>query len=448
MGKKSGGSPPPAPDPVKTAEAQAAANKEAILTSAMVNRIGEVTPYGETRWEIDPGGPAAEQQAAYQQQLADWQKQVDAINTYNAALPAATTVSQGSYYDTDMGEWTQAPGGPSTAQSTVQRKELPSRPERPELDEGWRRVSELTPEGQAQLGQQQELASMLGSSAIGRAGQISQDPFALPGARPELQDVSDVEQRQFQRAMELMNPELERQERRMQTNLSQRGIPIGGEAYSDVQGQFDKSRDEMLRGAAFDAMRAGQAEQGRRYGLERGAYQDTLSDTLLERQQPMNELAAILQGSPALQVPQFGPQAQYQVAPADIMGATQANYQGGLSRWQQEQQNAAQSQAGTQQLIGTGLMAMAMMCHPSFKENKRPISEILPRMKELKIEAWDYKEGIADGKTHIGPYSDQFNELFGVGDGVTIPFIDAVGVCMLSIKELLERVEYLEAENA
>jgi len=444
MGKKSSPSPPPPPDPKETAAAQAAANKEAILTSAAVNRVGELTPYGSTRWEIDPTGPGADRMAGYERDLADWQKEVDAINAYNANLPATSTRkwvgTQGADAPGREGRW-------ENIQGVASPRDIPERPEEPTVEEGWRRVMELTPEGQAQFEQQQQLASMLGGSAIERAEGIPSDPFQLPGARPELQDVSDVERRQFDRAMELMRPELEKQERRMETGLSQRGIPIGGEAWADVTGRFGKTRDEMMRGAAFDAMRAGQTEQGRRYGLERGAYQDLMSDTLLERQQPMNELAAILQGSPALQTPQFSPQAQYQAAPADIMGATQMQQSALGQQYQQQAQEAAGARQGTAQLAGTALMALAMFCHPSFKENKRPVSEILPRMKILRVEAWDYKKGVCDEDTHIGPYADQFQNLFGVGDGVTINYIDAMGVCMLAIKELIDRVEYLESEN-
>lgn len=46
MGKKSGPSPPAAPDPAVTAAAQGAANKETAIEQARLNRINEFTPYG------------------------------------------------------------------------------------------------------------------------------------------------------------------------------------------------------------------------------------------------------------------------------------------------------------------------------------------------------------------------------------------------------------------
>ena len=45
-GKSGGGSPPAPPDPVKTAEAQGAINRETAVAQARLNRTNEVTPLG------------------------------------------------------------------------------------------------------------------------------------------------------------------------------------------------------------------------------------------------------------------------------------------------------------------------------------------------------------------------------------------------------------------
>ncbi|HAC57209.1 MAG TPA: hypothetical protein DCF73_02495 [Rhodobiaceae bacterium] len=49
MGKKSP-SPPPAPDPVKTANAQAAANRETAITQSELNMVNQYTPYGSLEY--------------------------------------------------------------------------------------------------------------------------------------------------------------------------------------------------------------------------------------------------------------------------------------------------------------------------------------------------------------------------------------------------------------
>jgi len=74
------------------------------------------------------------------------------------------------------------------------------------------------------------------------------------------------------------------------------------------------------------------------------------------------------------------------------------------------------------------------------KESKRPVSagEILAAMKELPVERWKY---INHKEDHIGPYAEDFRELFGVGDGKTIDVIDAIGVLMASVKALAKELD-------
>jgi hypothetical protein len=72
---------------------------------------------------------------------------------------------------------------------------------------------------------------------------------------------------------------------------------------------------------------------------------------------------------------------------------------------------------------------------------------ILAGIAALPVDAWRYKpETGLEQETHIGPYAEDFRSAFGVGDGVTISTIDAVGVCLAAIKALSEKVGSLEAE--
>ena len=72
---------------------------------------------------------------------------------------------------------------------------------------------------------------------------------------------------------------------------------------------------------------------------------------------------------------------------------------------------------------------------------------ILAGVGALQVDAWCYKpETGLEQQTHIGPYAEDFRQAFGVGDGVTISTIDAVGVCLAAIKALSKKVESLEAE--
>jgi len=74
-------------------------------------------------------------------------------------------------------------------------------------------------------------------------------------------------------------------------------------------------------------------------------------------------------------------------------------------------------------------------------------ARILASVAALPVEAWRYKPATGlEQQTHIGPYAWDFEKAFGVGDGVTINTIDAIGVCFAAIKALSERVHTLEAE--
>lgn len=216
-----------------------------------------------------------------------------------------------------------------------------------------KQIVTLSPAEQAKLDQQNRLADILGGQAINSAGQLSSEPFRMPTGAPSLKDTSDVAQSQYEHAMRLMQPNLDREERRFETTLANRGIPIGSEAYSDARTQFDQSRDSMMEDAAFRAMQAGQSEQGRLYGLERAAYGDTVGDQLLERQQPMNELAAILQGSPALYPQNPTNVAQYNMAAPDVMGANQMAYNAAMNQYNQDQQTKRGMLGGIASLGGT-----------------------------------------------------------------------------------------------
>jgi hypothetical protein len=92
---------------------------------------------------------------------------------------------------------------------------------------------------------------------------------------------------------------------------------------------------------------------------------------------------------------------------------------------------------------GTGGMASS----EEYKENKTPIKdgEASDKIKNMRIEKWDYKEGIADEGTHVGPYAEEFKETFNTGgDGKSIKFQDAIGVTMKAVQDLAKNVDMLE----
>lgn len=119
-------------------------------------------------------------------------------------------------------------------------------------------------------------------------------------------------------------------------------------------------------------------------------------------------------------------------------------YNSQLSAWNAQQQSSASSSAGLWSGIGSaagmGLMAFSSK---ELKEEKQPIEGALDAVKKMPVEQWKYKDGVADGGQHIGPYAEDFQQATGMGDGKTINMIDAMGVGMKATQELDAKVEKL-----
>jgi len=80
----------------------------------------------------------------------------------------------------------------------------------------------------------------------------------------------------------------------------------------------------------------------------------------------------------------------------------------------------------------------------AIKTNLRPVddNEILERLVAIPVKRWVYVT--SDTEDHIGTFAEDFAENFGVGNGITINYLDAIGVLMSGVKALARRVEELE----
>jgi len=70
---------------------------------------------------------------------------------------------------------------------------------------------------------------------------------------------------------------------------------------------------------------------------------------------------------------------------------------------------------------------------------------ILAAVRDLALHEWRYKGHDTD---HVGPTAEDFQESFGVGDGESIAFIDAIGVLFGAVKELAAEVTELRESEA
>lgn len=97
-------------------------------------------------------------------------------------------------------------------------------------------------------------------------------------------------------------------------------------------------------------------------------------------------------------------------------------------------------------LPGQGSSGTDIRSSEKLKENKEQITdgETSDKIKNMRIEKWDYKEGIEDEGTHVGAYAEEFQKKFGLGNGKSIKFQDAIGVTMKAVQDLAKNVDMLE----
>jgi hypothetical protein len=336
----------PAPDPTKLAEAQGAANKEAVEASARVNRINEVTPYGNLTYRKTSATPE------------------NAFNQFTATGDLGNVLAE--YKAKNLGAQTIDGFRDFVSSNNFNQKSdflQKIGNFKPSDADTYERVVELPEQSQNALDSQQNLAAILSRIAEMRGeevGRLTDNAFTLDGI-PELPkdfsaDRKRVEDAVYGRATRMLQPQFDTAERRMRTDLDVRGIPIGGEARNDVETNFARGRDEAFMDAADRAVLAGGQEESRLFGLAQQARQQAIQDRVLVRQQPMNELAALLQGAPALVQPNVTPQAQYNVAPVDVAGS----YGPAQAAAAQRAQAASAGNSAIAGLAGAGMTAAAI----------------------------------------------------------------------------------------
>lgn len=126
----------------------------------------------------------------------------------------------------------------------------------------------------------------------------------------------------------------------------------------------------------------------------------------------------------------------------------------GLSQMQMQQQANSASQAGLGSLIGTGIMAGAMMYSSSkeLKEEGAPVDDdaALEGLAQVPVESWKYQDGVADGGRHVGPYAEDMQAAFGdevAPGGVGLDMISVSGKHHAAIRALAKKVKRLEQQR-
>lgn len=127
------------------------------------------------------------------------------------------------------------------------------------------------------------------------------------------------------------------------------------------------------------------------------------------------------------------------------MGSTlNSLYQNQLNAERLRQSSSSDMWGGIGSAIG---LIGGFISDPDAKKGKKPVPRglALKAVKDMPVESWRYKDGVADGGAdrHVGPYADDFRKATGLGTGRAIPAQDAIGITMKAVQDLDHKVERL-----
>ncbi len=436
MGKGGGGgSAPAAPDPVATSNAQAQAYITAARESSKLNNLNQYTPYGNVTFDKGPDGvPIAQRVQLTPEQQAAFNAQTQLQGTLsNAAAQLAGSVPTGPF------------GLPLNMPGYTTGLDMTGAP---------------------------DYLNSLNFSNVPN----------MPGTGDYSADRDSYARAMYERSASLLRPELEAQTRATQQMLANRGLPITGEAYDNEMSRVQRGQNETLGRLANDAVMAGAGEQSRLFGLGLTARQQGIgeqlqqgqvqqaarqgitgeqlqnadlaararqamtNEALLQYNAPAQGVATLLGATPKTPTVQGGNIYTQGVQAPDVQGNIWNQYNAQMNAYNQRQQQNNSMWSGIGSIVGG--LGSALLSDKRLKTDVKPADKILDRVEKIPIKSWRYKPGIDDGSRHVGPMAQDFKGFFGLGNGTTIPMVDAAGVNMAATQALAKKVKRLERRVA
>jgi len=195
----------------------------------------------------------------------------------------------------------------------------------------------LAPDQQRQLDLTNQAGIKYGETANAQLGNVSEKlsaplSFDHLGAAPTINE--DTRQSVRDSMMGRLNEDFARDEDSLRTRLVNQGLNVGTEAYDREFDLLNRGKNDARLAVDNQAL----SQAGQLYGLESSARNSAINELSMARQQPLNELAAMLSGS-QVQGPQFVNTPQTNMAAPDLLGATYASHNSALNNYNQGQAN-------------------------------------------------------------------------------------------------------------
>lgn len=225
-----------------------------------------------------------------------------------------------------------------------------------------------------------------------RIGMVGEDIEKAPSDADFAGEGQKLEDATYEKLSSKLNPGYAEQERSMVSDLANKGITEGSEAYTKAFDDFSRRKSESYRQAALESVGAGRGEQGRLFGQGLQSRQSNLA----RRSQLYNELASLI-GTQQIRTP----------TELDVMGPFSQQYQGQLGSVRDANANAASRNAQT--TSGATTLAMALMSMFSDRRLKTDIEHIGELPSGLNIYRYRY---LWEEEPRIGVMADEVEKLF------------------------------------
>ena len=419
-----GGSSPKVPDYTAAAQATAQGNLDVAKYTTQANRVNQMTPYGSLTWTNN----RAFDQAGYDRAMQSYQQQLGG-NSQSSSQGGGywkdVAVGPGGDYGvTYERQWVPTGSSSSSSSSRPGGGAAPNINDFYSGGDNWTQTVQLSPEMQALFDQQMKLSQGLfgaQDAALGRVNQMMGTGFdmsKLPAAGTALDmnslpgmgsvyDPTLATNTATEAILSRVNPELDRQQESLRTQLTNQGIAQGSAAWNNAMGSFGQQRNDAVTQAGLQGINLGMQQQGltynqqtqnrqlaaalqgQQFGQQNQLRGNSLQEQAFLRSLPLNELNALRSGS-QVQMPEFpGYTQQATTAGPDLMGAAQNTYQSQLGASNAQSAGNANMMSGLFGLGQMGLMGYGMGLF-SDRRLKKNIKRIGTDDKGLGIYSFEY----------------------------------------------------------
>jgi hypothetical protein len=222
-------------------------------------------------------------------------------------------------------------------------------------------TTSLSPGQQQLYDQQNQIGQGMNNLALGQIGKLT-DHLGKPVDASGLPDVTNdftADRARVEKAMfDRVNPQLDRRRRELETTLVNQGFQRGTEAFKNEMDQEGRNVND----ANLAITERGLQEQQGLFGMSQSNRQRALSEMLSLRNQPINEITALMSGG-QVSMPQYQQYNAPQIGAADVSGNVYNSAALQNNQWQTQLQNATAKQNAMIGALGgaAGMGAYGMM---------------------------------------------------------------------------------------